>query len=288
MASTDWPFGETLTWLLEGYGYGPADVERRMETPAGYRVRRIGTTGPDKFSGQLILSAPQFAYWVGWIRHAVESGMLWLTVPAMAAGLSVTLSVRLPISSLSYERLPAGDWRVSANWETAAGTEMSEAEYLALELPETEWPFTALWQAAGYSYAPMDLIDRYETSTGSAQWPVSGAGPDRFGAGLLLDGTTFGQFVAWLRYGLRGRWFQCVIAANGTVETRTIRFIGGSMQYRLIGPDWWTVATNFESRMSTELQAVSFDVVDSFASGTTTPYSDFARALSDSVNEEAA
>ena len=293
MTSTDWPLG-AKRWLLNDQGYSPSDIERRMVTPAGTRVKRIGTTGPDVFSGTLLLDAPEFAYWVAWIRHTIEDGMQWVTVPTKASGRSLELEARIPISALRHARVNSRFWRASASWETLSGTEISYAEYAGLNLPPREWPWSnARWLIAGSSYAPTDVIDRFESSHGSAQWPVTRVAPDVFSASLLLPGhatdlskNIFGQFVAWLRYGLRGRCFKCVIAANGTVEPRIIRFVGGSMQYRLVGVNHWSVQASFESRVSTELAETSFGVVDLYGTGTTTPFADWAQALSDSMNQD--
>lgn len=130
----NWPFttGPGKCWLLSDNGYTPADLIERIETPAGSDELAIGTTGPDTFSGSVILSSADHALFVAWLRYTLKLGRLFFLAPVAAAGTIEPREIKFIPGSISYQFLGNGWWRVTASFETRVGTEMSEANYEAM------------------------------------------------------------------------------------------------------------------------------------------------------------
>jgi hypothetical protein len=125
-------------WLLSGYGYSPGDPIEGMDTPAGSSEILIGSTVPDQFSGSLLMNAQDHALFAGWLRHgigyngrAIAGGLpnKWFNTLVGASGTVEMREVRFIRGSIQYDYLGAGWVRVSAQFRTRTGTEMSADEY---------------------------------------------------------------------------------------------------------------------------------------------------------------
>lgn len=131
----NWPWAPDdlkRRWRRAGYSQTPATLEREMETAVGVVSMTVGTTGPEVYTAELVLGLADVEFLKAFYRYTLKNGRLWFNAVVDVGGLIDLREIKIVAGSLRYEPRGPAYKRVSMNFRTRVGTEMTAEMYAAL------------------------------------------------------------------------------------------------------------------------------------------------------------